>query len=223
MMPTDKQTTASAPHRRAAGAAALAANRRNAQRSTGPRTSRGKIRSSLNALRHGLRARSAILPGEDRRAFRNLHRSFCDHFRPSGPLQQLLVEQMAIAYWKLSRVSRIEAFVFAHRSTDDHTLADFLRALHQRRHANDEEAKDEPEADEPPPTPDQLLARAYIRDTAGANTFARLSQYEMRLERSFYRAWRELRRLQSNSALSPADRESKPPTVFSRQEIHRAP
>lgn len=38
-------------------AARLAANRRNAQRSTGPRTARGKARSRLNGLRHGERSK----------------------------------------------------------------------------------------------------------------------------------------------------------------------
>src|SRR5271163_4099481 len=36
----------------------LEANRRNAQKSTGPRTRRGKAHSSLNALRQGLRSRA---------------------------------------------------------------------------------------------------------------------------------------------------------------------
>jgi hypothetical protein len=39
-----------------------AANRENARRSTGPRTPLGKARASLNAVRHGLSARNAVLP-----------------------------------------------------------------------------------------------------------------------------------------------------------------
>src|SRR5687768_17091307 len=48
----------------ATSARRLAANRRNAQRSTGPRTDAGKRRASRNALKHGLCSTSACLPGE---------------------------------------------------------------------------------------------------------------------------------------------------------------
>lgn len=42
----------------------IQANRNNAKKSTGPRTEKGKARVSQNALKHGLLARDAILPGE---------------------------------------------------------------------------------------------------------------------------------------------------------------
>jgi len=187
----------------------IAANRRNARLSTGPRTAAGKARSSLNALRHGLRARSAILPGESRPVFRRLFRSLRAHLQPSGPLQELLVEQMAIAYWKLSRLSRIEAEVFAIRSEDSSIFGDLDEALFSHDVADDDQDEtdqdQEPEPEPTPPTPDQILGRAYFEDTVGANTLTRLSQYEMRIERSFYRAWRELRRLKSGAASLPAD------------------
>jgi hypothetical protein len=46
-----------------------ATNRANSQHSTGPRTESGKQRSSQNALRHGLTARTAVLPTEDPEAY----------------------------------------------------------------------------------------------------------------------------------------------------------
>jgi hypothetical protein len=41
------------------------ANRRNALLSTGPKTPEGKAIAALNALKHGLLSRDALLPGED--------------------------------------------------------------------------------------------------------------------------------------------------------------
>src|ERR1035438_7418764 len=46
-----------------------AANRRNARKSTGPKTRPGKATASMNALHHGLRARTVVLPGENREDF----------------------------------------------------------------------------------------------------------------------------------------------------------
>ncbi len=93
------------------------ANRRNAQRSTGPKTPVGKAISSRNALTHGLRARAALLPGEDKNSFFRLFKAFRDHFHPLGRFEEVLVEQMTVAYWKLSRLTRIEAHVYQDNST----------------------------------------------------------------------------------------------------------
>ena len=48
-----------------------AINCANSQHSTGPRTETGKQRSSQNAIRHGLTARSAVLASEDQAAYEN--------------------------------------------------------------------------------------------------------------------------------------------------------
>ena len=45
------------------------ANRQNAQKSTGPKTAEGKARSRFNAVKHGMRAATPVLPGEDAAAF----------------------------------------------------------------------------------------------------------------------------------------------------------
>ena len=52
----------------------IKSNRRNAMRSTGPKTKMGKAISSKNALRHGLLSRAALLPDEDPEAFADLQR-----------------------------------------------------------------------------------------------------------------------------------------------------
>jgi hypothetical protein len=51
-----------------------AVNKENAQHSTGPRTRAGKLRSSLNALTHGLTGRTVLLPSEDPAALLEMHK-----------------------------------------------------------------------------------------------------------------------------------------------------
>ena len=82
----------------------LAANRRNATRSTGPRTPEGKARVKWNALKHGLLARSVVVPlkggPENRRQFKALLEQLHDELNPVGMLEEMLVEQIAVAYWR---------------------------------------------------------------------------------------------------------------------------
>jgi len=65
--------------------AQITANRANAQKSTGPRTGAGKSASRFNALRHGLDAKSVIIPGEDPAEYDALAVGYRDEFRPTSP------------------------------------------------------------------------------------------------------------------------------------------
>lgn len=93
----------------------LASNRRNAQKSTGPRTKAGKYRSALNAenrrllpesLERDLRAR-----GEDPREFLRLHRDLVAIFHPYHPDIAKAVAMLASAWWQKAR--RIRQWVGA--------------------------------------------------------------------------------------------------------------
>src|SRR5262249_7317412 len=84
----------------------VAANRRNARRSTGPRTAIGKRNSCMNALKHGLDAQTLILPGEDDATFRARLDAWRADVKPRGPLEDALVEQAARLSWQLDRADR---------------------------------------------------------------------------------------------------------------------
>jgi hypothetical protein len=90
----------------------IQANRRNALRSTGPKTPEGKAAVRLNALRHGMRARSILLPGENPEERDRLCADLENEWRPQNRTEQLLVEQMAVAQWKLARLEVGERSIY---------------------------------------------------------------------------------------------------------------
>jgi len=95
------------------------ANRRNAQKSTGPRTATGKAVARMNALNHGLRAVHLLIPGEDEEEFTQLREQLFEQFQPEGPLEAQLVDDILAGLWRKRRLVRAEAGILAGRMLDD--------------------------------------------------------------------------------------------------------
>jgi hypothetical protein len=89
--------------------AQIAANRKNAQSSTGPRTKEGKATSSRNAITLGLFTMQDFVRPDETDAYHQLCKSFWEHLQPSGPLEQTFVSEIIRATWRLRRCSVIEA------------------------------------------------------------------------------------------------------------------
>lgn len=144
------------------------ANRRNALKSTGPKTLEGKVAVRLNAMRHGLLSQDILLPGENEAALRELGERLESELQPVGEFEGLLVEQIIATVWRLRRLRRVEAGIFAW------------------------------ELDNAVRNPDKsMLGLSFIRDANSANAFSKLTRYETTIERSLYRALHELQRLQA--------------------------
>jgi hypothetical protein len=92
------------------------ANVRNAKRSTGPKRTE---RTRFNALKHGLRAKSPILPGEDPEALRARHDAFNASIAPQDEVERLLVDRLVRISWRLQRVDRALAARSAHPDPDE--------------------------------------------------------------------------------------------------------
>src|SRR4051812_40097170 len=86
----------------------IEANRRNAQKSTGPVTDLGKATAKFNALKHGMTASTAVLPYEDAHSYAELRESFVATYKPANAVEASLVETIANSYWRLLRVRRVE-------------------------------------------------------------------------------------------------------------------
>jgi hypothetical protein len=91
----------------------IAANGRNATRSTGPTTPAGKARSSRNALRHGLRAELPVVPGERAEDWLAHEAGVVQTLVPAGALERELAGRVALCMWRLRRVTRYETAVTA--------------------------------------------------------------------------------------------------------------
>jgi hypothetical protein len=90
-----------------------AANKANAQHSTGPRTEAGKQRSKMNALRHGLTGQTIVLPAEDHSTYQRHSQSFLDEYKPKGATETHLVQSLIDASWQLNRASSVETNLFS--------------------------------------------------------------------------------------------------------------
>jgi hypothetical protein len=88
------------------------ANCRNAQHSTGPVTSEGKAAVRLNALIYGLRARTLIIPGENKEEYQQHYGTLVTELQPIDELERMQVQQMAIAHWLLARIAYGENQVY---------------------------------------------------------------------------------------------------------------
>jgi hypothetical protein len=112
-----------------------AINRANSQHSTGPRTESGKQRSSLNALRHGLTAQSAVLPSEDPAAYEAHRRQFLDEYQPVTSTETQLVNELVDTSWRLNRIPLLEADLLTRTDLgvlDAHRLLNSLSVQSQR-------------------------------------------------------------------------------------------
>jgi hypothetical protein len=145
----------------------IAANRRNAKKSTGPRTPEGKAASARNATKHGLLSRTPLLADENESEFVELRIQIHGELAPMGALETVLVNRIAAQQWRLARIPALEAELFERMRYD---------ALGNDQGLGAAWARD---------------AEPY------GGALARLSRYETTLERNGARLLGELRRLQT--------------------------
>jgi hypothetical protein len=87
----------------------MVANRVNAKRSTGPKSTQGKALSRMNAYRHGLTAETIVIGDEDPRAFDRLRAELEEEYYPRPGIESELVERLAVLMWRLRRIPTFEA------------------------------------------------------------------------------------------------------------------
>ena len=101
------------------------ANRRNAQLSTGPRTEQGKKWSRRNALKHGILSSALFITEggvEDAELFRKMLCRLRCELAPVGKLEEMMVEKIAVSWWRLQRALRFEAQAIQREAPENRTV-----------------------------------------------------------------------------------------------------
>ncbi len=200
------------------------ANRQNALKSTGPKTPEGKAAVRHNAVKHGLLSEQVLLPGEDEGAFKEVSEHLRAELQPAGYVESLLVGRIIAAYWRLLRLGRVEAGIYAfelygelakraRKEAGKHSRTKTEVTLNGRKTGGDLETittttiTDEQKHQEAVKRAQEMeavrdgetatLGQTFIRDADKANAFSKLSRYETAIERSLYKALHELQRLQA--------------------------
>ena len=153
------------------------ANRRNAAKSHGPITPEGRAAVRHNALKHGFTAAEIILPTvEEQIDFQQFRLAFEQEYKPVGPTEEVLIEDMVTARWRLNRIRKMEPGFFALR-----------REILQESIKEDFSTLD----------PQAQLALIVLDDARDKDTLGKMSRYEGRFERTFHKSLKELQRLQA--------------------------
>jgi len=162
------------------------ANRRNARKSTGPRTATGKKRVSRNALRHGFYSKWLLVQHQDanesQAEYDELNAAIHEHYQPVGWLEERWVETIAVWSWRLRRVIRYETGQIAR------ALAEHSDDLQQSR--------------EPDPEPDSVASSNPEMDAMTDHLFLTSEglenqmRYEAMINRMLNHAIAELERIQ---------------------------
>jgi hypothetical protein len=153
----------------------IEANRRNAQRSTGPKTEEGKSKSKFNALKHGMTAEVAVLPHEDKHSYEDLRQAAIESYRPANGAEFMLVELVALNYWRLLRACRVETAAMD---------------LHIRAYKNRNGVSPAPSMDD-----DCGIATAFADPHNGLGN---IDRYQTKVERAYLRAVETLRKTQND-------------------------
>ena len=172
----------------------IEANRRNAKRSTGPRSETGKSVVRANALKSGIYAHfESVLPTEDPTQFDALTAEYEAQYCPRTPAQRCLVDSLVRDEWLLRRFGRIEGEMMT-RSCQD------VEGRQAERFA---------------------LANAYDENSAALE---RLQRRINAARKSYLKALEALQQLQADDPVQPIDEPAASPEIgFVPPNLENAP
>jgi len=168
----------------------IKANRKNSQKSTGPKTDQGKEKVSQNAVKHGLFAES-VIKGEKEADYEAFHDNFLAELKPVGAVELMLAERVVSLAWRLKRAEHMQNQVI-----DDMMENYITNPLPRRMRVLATQAQGVPLGD-PRCLEDHLpLGRVARLDWSSNRVLERMMIYENRIESSLHKTMDELKKQQ---------------------------
>ena len=162
----------------------LEANRANSVRGTGPKSLLGKARSSMNACKHGLTAKTVVLEDEDPAQFDSLRKALEEEFDPRSLMERELVERLVGIIWRIRRIPKFETALIETR----------CKEVRDGYFSEEEEWKRVQGAG-------GATGLALIRDSQRHDTLGKLSRHEAALMNAFTKTLQMLHFIQSQRAV----------------------
>ena len=147
--------------------------RANGAKSHGPITEQGRKKSSMNALKHGITARTVLFSNDNHAEYDALLESYIESLQPIDPVEMDFVVEMVNAKWQQRRVQKFETQLF------DQEMHEQKERIDERYESSDE-------------TFEQTYAFERLAHSASLQMLHREAS---RLERTYYRALNNLLRL----------------------------
>ena len=117
----------------------IEANRTNAKKSTGPKSSAGKEIASQNSIKHGLLAKALVVQGEKKNAYEEFRQGIFEDLTPVGMMERLLVEKIVNYAWRLRRAIQAESILMQKgltKSWEPKTLDSFFEGWEAKKIQN---------------------------------------------------------------------------------------
>jgi hypothetical protein len=130
----------------------------------------------MNALHHGLTARTVVLPHESTSSYKRIKTALNESYAPANKAEKMLVDQIAAGYWRTIRARRFETAMFDNQ----------IRTL-KRRH----------EVDQAPDPYHDDTACAVILQVESPQSMSNYFRYDSAIARDYFRAIATLERAQN--------------------------
>ncbi len=170
--------------------AQILANRLNAQKSTGPRTSQGKAVASQNSVKHGLLAECDVIASESKADFDLYRQQLLDELSPVSPMESMLAERIVTLSWRLKRAGRFQNQAIDTLNAGESN--DPFKKLTQSLYFS---IAGESPSNANNSNGELALGRLAVKDFSNARVLDRLLMYERRIEHSLYKTLLEFQRL----------------------------